>query len=194
MLPIALVGTLAFSAGLLSRIPYAHLALILLLTPWLFVSLIGATFAMHDSLRNAFRGGLRGFFYSQHWFEIARATLIAGVLMSITTIVLLYFGFSVIELTGIPIATAFGLFLAGSLMGYLLAGQRQHKPSGDAFDCVDFFLPQFLAGAAVVIPMVLFGKFIDPMYIVAYTVIVALALAVLLKLISWMRGASQNAG
>ena len=49
ILPMALVGTLAFSMGLLSRIPYAHSALVLLLTPWLFVSLVGASFALFDS-------------------------------------------------------------------------------------------------------------------------------------------------
>ena len=194
MLPIALVGTLAFSAGLLSRIPYAHPTLILLLAPWLVVSLIAATFAMFDSLRNAFRDGLRGFSNSQHWFEAARATLIAGVLMTIATIVCRYCEISIIEFSGIPIVTAFVLFLTGAALGYLLARQNQLDPSGHAYACVDFFLPQFLAGLIIVIPVVLLKQFVDPIYIVTCTVILALMSIAALKMIAWRRNSSRNVG
>ncbi len=51
MLPVAVVGTVAFSTGLLSSIPYAHLLLTAWCAPWLIVSSIGATLAMCKMLQ-----------------------------------------------------------------------------------------------------------------------------------------------
>ena len=190
MLPIAIVGALGFSGGLLSKIPYAHPTLVVLLSPFLLVAMIGAALAMYDSLAIVLRGGFRGFASSAAWFEIARATLIAGILLSVTSISLLYFDVSSLEITGTPITVLFALFLLGSLAGYLLAAKGRPKSAGSAYECADFFLPQFLACAAIVIPVILLGRHFDPLWIIAYTVASVLTLAALLKIISWKR-ASQ---
>ena len=194
MLPLALIGTLAFSPGLLSTIPYLHPNLVFILAPMLLISLLAATLAMLDSLRDAFVQGFLGFYNSQSWFEIARASLLAGVLMIITTAACLYWGLSIIEFTGIPIMVSLGTFLAGSAIGTLIARARKRTLSGDAYDCVDFFLPQILAGLAVIIPVILLGKLIDPMYIIVSTVVLALLLIFVIKLAEWLRASSGNAG
>ena len=190
MLPIAIIGTLGFSSGLLSRIPFAHPAFVASLSPLMLVAIIGSTLAMYDSLAAVLRGGLRGFAVANAWFDISRATLIAGILLSVTSIALLYFGLPTSEITGVSILILFVSFIVGSLVGYILSARGQYRSSGSAFECSDFFLPQFLAGAAVVIPVILLGKHFDPMWIIGYTVVSALTLAALLKAISWKR-ASQ---
>jgi hypothetical protein len=194
MLPLALIGTLAFSAGPLSKIPFAHSILIVILAPLLLISLLGAALAMMDSLRSAFTDGFRGFTYSQQWFEAARAFLIAGVLMAIATAICIYLGFPIVELTGIPTATAFGIFLTGSAIGTLIAKKRNHKPSGDAYDCIDFFLPQFVAALAIIVPVILFAKLVDPMYVIVSTVVLALLSIAIIKLAERFRASSKNAG
>ena len=194
ILPLALIGTLAFSSGLLSGVPYMHPILVFILAPKLLISLLGATLAMLDSLRGGFVQGFHSPCYSQSWFEIARASLLAGVLMAITTAICLYCGFSIIEFTGIPIVVSLGMFLAGSAIGTLTARARNRTPSGDAYDCVDFFFPQILAGLAVIAPVILLGNLIDPMYIIVSTVVLALLLAVVIKLTGWLRASSENAG
>ena len=87
-----------------------------------------------------------------------------------------------------------GTFLAGSAIGTLIARARKRTLSGDAYDCVDFFLPQILAGLAVIIPVILLGKLIDPMYIIVSTVVLALLLIFVIKLAEWLRASSGNAG
>lgn len=193
MLPLALIGTLAFSSGLLSQIPYAYQILVFTLAPMLLISIVGAALAMLDSLRDAFSEGFRGFTRSQRWFELARASLIAGILLAITSVVCVYFGLSVVEFTGILAATAFGIFLTGSAGGSLLAKTGESKPSGAAYDCVDFFLPLFLAGIAVVIPVVLLKNFVGPMYVIATTVVLAVLSVVVLKVIERFGASYQNA-
>ena len=193
MLPIAIIGALGFSGGLLSRIPFAHPAFVALLSPFLIVAIIGSTLAMYDSLATVLRGGLRGFTGPSAWFDISRATLIAGILLSVTSITMLYFGVPTSEITGLPILILFLSFIVGSLVGYLLSARGQYKSSGSAFECSDFFLPQFLACAAVVIPVILLGKHFDPMWIIGYTVVSALTLAALLKAISWKRASQRDA-
>jgi hypothetical protein len=194
MLPLALIGTLAFSARLLSKIPFAHSILIAILAPLLLISLLGAALAMMDSLRNTFAHGFRGFAYSQQWFEAARAFLIGGVLMAIATVICIYFGFSIVELTGIPTATSFGIFLTSSTIGTLIAKKRDHKPSGDAYNCIDFFLPQFVAALAVIVPVILFAKLVNPMYVIVSTVVLALLLIAMIKLAKRFRASSKTAG
>ena len=187
MLPVALFGTICFSSGFLESIPYAHPALIVLLSPWLLVSLVAATLAMYDSFAKALRGGWHGFTGSEAWLEISRANLIAGILLSVTTFALFYFGVPAVELAGIPILIAFASFLVGSLIGYFLAFKTPHKLSGKAFECVDFFLPQFLGAVIVVVPAILLGQHFDPIWIIAYIVVSAVTLAALIKVISWGR-------
>ena len=193
MLPIAIFGTLGYGSGLSSNIPYARTALIALLLPLLVVALVGAALAMCDSLAAVLRSGFRGFFGPDIWFEIARATLIAGILLSVTSVVLLFFGVSALEIAGIPIVISFVSFFVGSLIGYVLSAKCKHKSSGSAFECADFFLPQFLAFVVIVGPVILLGQYFDPMWIIASAVVCALTLAAVLKTIEWRRASQRDA-
>ena len=113
--------------------------------------------------------------------------MIAVALASVILVISIYAESPISEFALFVTFVLLSIFFATACVRYVLSVFHRSRPRGQAYQCVDFFFLQLLAGLVMVASVVAPSQFFDQLQVVFSTATIAATGAVMLTTLKWRR-------